>query len=137
MNQIINRANLLADFLEHADKFFADNLTLAFRLDNTAQLAKETFARVDLNKVQVKLAERLFDLRRLVLAKESVVNKNACQILAYRFTQQHSRNTRINAATQRAEDFTVPDFVFKLRNRIDNEGTHLPIASDAADVHEV
>ena len=106
----INARKLAGLFLEHADELFADDLSLALGLSNACELVEEAVNRIDVDEVGVHLVlENLDNLLGLTLAKKSVVNMNAHEILADCLNEKRSYNRAVNAARKSKQNLLVTD----------------------------
>ena len=124
-------------FLEYADEFFADDLSLRLRIGHTGQLVIVTLLRIYADKIQLIRAVRTeycLYLIALVLAKQTMIYKYAGQLLANCLGQQNRRYGRIHTTRQCTKNLAIADLLTKGSNRILNERIHLPVAAAAAHV---
>ena len=139
--QEVYSTNLLGLFLKYPDKLLADNLTLLLRLGYPLQLLIETLLGIDTDKVQIIWAfwaKYSLNLIPLILAKESMVNKYAGQLLADGLGHEDSCHRGIHAAGQGTESLAVADFLLQLLYSGLYEGIHPPISLTMAYiVHEI
>ena len=85
LNQIIHLADFFSLSLKYAYKLSADNLTLLLRLAYAAQLTQKLLGRINRYKIYIiSASEQVVYLLCLVLPKQTVVNKNAGEVFAYR-----------------------------------------------------
>ena len=136
--KIIHGADLLGLFLEYADKFFADDLSLRLRLCHTGQLVIVTLLRIDTDKIQLirtVRSEYCLYLIALILAKQTMIYKYTGQLLANCLGQQipllqkNPHHQTVHRALCRRRSFHEG-----LSDRILNERIHLPVAAAAAHV---
>ena len=66
LGKIVHRAELSRFFLKDPDKFFSDDLALAFRVGLTGQLGQEPALRIDTDKVHGPSCKGRLDLVSLV-----------------------------------------------------------------------
>ena len=95
---------------EDADELLADRAPLVLRVGDPGELAEEALLRVDVDERHVEVvAERLDDLRRLVLAQEPMVDEHARQLVADRLVDEERRDGRVDPARERAQHALRPD----------------------------
>ena len=98
---------------EDVYEFFADDLTLRFRITDTGQLVQKAVNSIDINQIGTKLiAEHFNNLLRLSFSKQAVVDMHTGKLVAHSFDQQSSHHRRIYAAGECKKDFTVSDLRF-------------------------
>ena len=91
--------------LEHRDELVADDLPLALRIGDAAQLLEETRARVDGAQREMEASrERLLHLGGLAFAQEPVVDEDALELRPDRLVEQERHHRAVHAAGQRADD---------------------------------
>lgn len=105
------------------------------RLGNASQLAQEARSRVDTAYIHMELMlHHLLHLVSLVLPQQSVVHKNARQLIAHRPLQKRCRHRTVHAAGQRQQYPTVADLPPALRHGLVQIGRHGPLGAEAADL---
>ena len=84
---------LLGRMLKHFDEFIPDELSFGFRIGHAFQQCKKTFARIHIFQTDMKIftEDALHDFF-FARAQQSVVNKNAGELVADRLVQERSRN---------------------------------------------
>ena len=132
------RAVALADSVpEYVIKLRTDDIALFLRIGDAPELAEEFLLTVDADKVHVKkLGKGLFNKIALVLAHQSLVNKDAGELLADRPADQSGGNRRINTARKSEHDALIPHLFTNPSNSSIDKAVHLPVALAAADVIE-
>ena len=133
LSQIVDRADLLALFLKDADELLADDLALGLRVGDVLQARKEALLGVDTHKIDVPVLERSLDLVALVLAQQTVVDKNARELIADRLRQQRGRDRGIHTAGKCQQHLAVADLGADRLNGLAHEVAHRPVAGRAAD----
>ena len=122
MGQEVHRADLLGLFLKDPDEFLADDLPLVLRLGNASQLAQEARSRVDAAYIHMELVlHHLLHLVSLVLPQQSVVHKNARQLIAHRPLQKRCRHRTVHAAGQGQKHLAVADLLTDERDLLFDE----------------
>ena len=134
LSQIVDRADLLALFLKDADELLADDLALGLRVGDVLQARKEALLGVDTHKIDVPVLERSLDLVALVLAQQTVVDKNARELIADRLRQQRGRDRGIHTAGKCQQHLAAADFGTDRLNGLAHEVAHRPVAGRAADL---
>ena len=135
LSQEVHRADFLGLFLKDPDEFLADDLPLVLRLGNASQLAQEARSRVDAAHIHVELMlHHLLHMVSLVLPQQSVVHKNARQLIAHRPLQKRCRHRAVHAAGQRQKHAAVADLPPALRHGFVQIGRHGPLGTEAADL---
>ena len=132
----VNGTDLLRLFLEDADEFFADDLSLRLGIGHARKLDVETMLRVHAHKIQIKVSVRPEDrlhLVTLVLAKKAVIDEDARQLIADGAGQKACRYRRIDAAREAEKHFAVADLCADIADRRLDEGVHFPRTVAAAD----
>ena len=66
--------------VEHVDKSFADDFTLAFRIGNALQFGEEFCRSVDANDVESEAFVVAHHVLELVFAEQPMVDKDASQV---------------------------------------------------------
>ena len=97
----VYRADFMRRFFKHADKFRADDLALLLGLRNTFELFIEPLLRIDADEVDVistGAAEHCLHFVTLILAQKPVIDKDAGQIFADGFREQHGCNGGVYTA---------------------------------------
>src|SRR5690606_16742187 len=121
--------------LEHFDEQPANDLALGFGVGNAFQLTNETIHRINVDEMQiVVLAEHGNDIRRLVLAHQTVVNKNTGELFANSLVDQQCGDRRVDAAGQRANHTTSADLLADFFNRTRTIGRHRPVTGNASNL---
>ena len=88
LHQKVHSTDFLCFLFKDADELLADDLALSLRLGHAGKPGIEALLRVDADKVQViwtVRSEDCLDLIALVLAQQTMINKDAGQLLADRF----------------------------------------------------
>ena len=134
LSQIVHGADLLALFLKDADELLADDLALRLRIGDVLQAREETLFRVDAHEVDVPILERGLDLVALVLAQQTVVDKDARELIADGLSQQRRRNGGVHAAGKRQQHLAVADLGADVLNGLAHEVAHRPVTGRAADL---
>ena len=99
LRQKFNAVEFARLFLEHADKFRADDLALLLRFCHTGQLIQEAVDCIHIDQIRVHLvAEYLDDLLRFTLTQQTVIHVDAYKLLPDRANQKRRYNGRIHAA---------------------------------------
>ena len=97
-------------FCKHINKLFADDLALLFRIADTCQLIQKAVNRIHIDQIGTELILKyLYNLFRLTLAEQPVVDVYAGELIAYCFDQQCSNNGRVNAAGECKKHFLFTD----------------------------
>ena len=74
-------------------------LALLLGVVDAGEPGEEALPRVDVDERDMEVvAERLDDLRRLVLAQQSVVDEDACELFADRLVHEQRGDGRVDAA---------------------------------------
>ena len=136
LSQIVDRADLLALFLKDADELLTDDLALRLRVRDVLQAREKALFRVDAHKIDVPVLERSLDLIALVLAQQTVIDKDARELIADRLRQQSGRDRGIHAAGKGQQHLAAADLGADVRNGLAHEVTHRPLAGRAADLIE-
>ena len=87
-------------FLEHADKFLADDLALALGIGNVLQFIQEAAFGVHANEVDVPFGKSGFHFVAFVFAHQAMIDKYAGELLPHCLSQQRSGYRGIHAAGQ-------------------------------------
>ena len=102
-------------------------LRFVLGVDYAFELADEAVGGVDMDQRHVVvLAEHRDDVRRLVLAHQAVVDKDAGELVADRLVDQQGGDRGIDAARKRADDALVADL---LADRFDRLARGRPTSS--------
>ena len=136
LSQIVDRADLLALFLKDADELLADDLALGLRVGDVLQARKEALLGVDTHEVDVPVFKRGLDFVALVLAQQTVIDKDARKLAADGLGQQRRRNGGVHAAGKRQQHLAVADLGADVRNGLAHEVAHRPVTGRAADLIE-
>jgi len=116
--------------LEHVDERRANDLPLLLRVDHTGQGREEPVARILEHDVESELLRvSTLDLRRLVQAQETVVDKYTGQPLAAdRALDEECGHRGIDSAAEPAHDASVPDLFGDPGRRLVEKRRHGPVA---------
>lgn len=91
LGEEIGAAELLGLFLEDLDEETADDLALGLRIADAFELADEAIGSVDMEQMEVVvLLEHGDDVRRLVLAHQTMVDEDAGKLIPDRFVDEES-----------------------------------------------
>ena len=83
-------------------------LALLFGIGHAGQLAQEAVGRLHVDERDPEVpAERLLDLRGLVLAVQAVIHEHARELIPDRAVDEERRDRRVDTARERAEDAVV------------------------------
>ena len=80
----VHRADLLRFLFKDLNEFRADELALLLRLRDTRKQVVITLLCIDTDEIQIKItfrSENCFHLIALILAKKTMIHKNAGQLL--------------------------------------------------------
>jgi len=92
-------AHLVAFLVEHVDEGRANDLALGFRVADPGQPREEHVAGIGMDQGNiVVVAEQRNDLFAFTAAHQPGIDKDAGQLLANRFMDQHGGDTGIHAA---------------------------------------
>ncbi len=95
-------AELRGLLLEDADELLADAPALLLGIGDAGEPGEEALLGVDVHERHVEVAaEGLDDLRRLVLAQQSVVDEDARELVADRLVDEQRGDGRVDAAGER------------------------------------
>ena len=135
----LRAADFLRFGLEHVDEQFADGLALGFRIVDAFERLEEGIGGVDMDQRNVVVVpEQRHDVFRLAEAKQSVIDKDASELLADRLMDEHGGDRGIDAAGQSANHFALADLLADLVDRFQLERAHGPVAGAARDLaHEI
>ena len=134
LSQIVDRADLLALFLKDADELLADDLALRLRIGDVLQARKEALLGVDTHEVDIPVFKRGLDFVALVLAQQTVIDKDARELAADGLGQQRRRNRGVHAAGKRQQHLAVADLGADVLNGLAHEVAHRPVTGRAADL---
>ena len=110
LHEPLHVAELARLVLEDADELLADPLALLLRIGDAGEPREEALLRLDVDERHVEaVAERLDDLRGLVLAQQAVVDEDARELVADRLVHEQRRDGAVDAAGERAEHALAPD----------------------------
>lgn len=137
LSQELHTVQILCNSKEFFPELGTNNLALLFRISNAIKQLCIALFGVYVNKVNVKLlGEYLFNLFRLILAKQAVINEHANQLLANRLGAQGCNYRRINAA-RKTKDYTIIANLFtNCSNGVFNNRIHSPSRLQIADVEQ-
>ena len=79
-------------------------------------------------------SECLFNKVALIFSHETLIDKNAGELLADRTAEESGGNRAVNAAGKTENNLFVADLFTELFNRRVNEAVHFPVARTAADI---
>ena len=100
----VNLAQFFGFFIKNFYKFRADYFTLLLRVGYAFKLCQKLFARVNADKVKLKLFfKSLLNLVALVMAHKTVVHKYAGKVFTYGFMHKNSRHGGIYPARKSAK----------------------------------
>ena len=138
LGQELGAADLGRVLLEHVDEQPADGLALDLGIGDAGQRVEEQVGFVGMDQRDVVVvAEHRHDLVRLALAKQSVVDEDAGQLVADRLVDQHRRDRAVDAAGQTADHLAGADLGADLLDRLLAVGAHGPVALEAGQPDEV
>ena len=139
LRQKVHGADLLGFLLKDADEFLADDLPLPLRIGHAHQLAQEPGPGVDAAHVHVELVlHDLLHLVALVLPQQTVIHKDARQLIAHGALQKRGGNGAVHAAGQCQQHAPAADLAAALRHGLVQIGRHAPLGGEAANaVQEV
>ena len=100
LSQEVHGANILGLLLKDADELLADDLALLLGLGDTGQLAQEALLGVHADKVDVPAGESLLHLVALVLTHQTVVHKDAGELIAHSLGQKGGHHRGVHAAAE-------------------------------------
>ena len=126
----------LADLIpEDVIELLADDMALLLRIINALEFIKEMRLTVDADKVHIKqLREGLLNEIALILAHESLIDKDTCELLADCTAQKCGCNRGIHAAGKAEHDLLITDLCAELCDCFFDEIIHDPVAGKAADM---
>ena len=97
-------AEILRGFFEHTDEELADDLALAFRVDDVVERVEETILRLHVHELDFELlAEGLLDLLRFAEPQQSGVDEDADELIADRLVHDRGGNRGVDSAGQAAD----------------------------------
>ena len=125
------------DAAKDVNKGMADALPLFFRILDTVEPIKEVFGVVDNDEASPHvLSERPLYVFAFMFSEESVVDENACDLIANGPVHQGRGHRRIHAAREPANNGGVPDRLPDRLDRFVDEGARCPGRTASADSQE-
>ena len=110
LRQEADAVQLAGLFLEHADEFRADDLTLLLGIRHAGQLVQEAVDGIDINQVGLKfVAEDAHHLLGLALAQESMVDVDGNQLLTDGLDEEGGNHGGVHTARQGEQHLLVAD----------------------------
>ena len=105
-----------------------------FWFADTSQFTKETILCIDADEIDVTVAEYSFDFIAFVFAHQTMVNKDAGQLVADCFGEQFCNNRAVYTAGQSQQNFAVSTFSRTCAIAGVAVILHAPVANCAADI---
>jgi hypothetical protein len=137
LHEVADAAETARLGLEHADELLADAPPLLLGVVDAREPREEALLRVDVHERHVEVvAERLDDLRRLVLAQEAVVDEHARELVADRLVDEERGDGGVDAAGEGAEHAVAPDLRADPLDLLLDDGGRGPRRGGAGDVVE-
>ena len=125
------RSFFLEDFHEHA----ADDLALLFGIGHAGEFAHEAVDGIDDDELEAHvLFEGFANLFAFVLAKQTVVDEDAGELLADGTVNERCGHRAVHAAGKTENDFLVADLFADLSDGFGHVVAHHPVGGAAADV---
>ena len=123
--------------IEDFDEIAADDFTLLLRLGHSLQILEELLAGIHANHIQPQTLVVVHHILELILAKQSVVYKDAGQVLTDGTMQQHG-GRRVYTATQSQDNAIVAKLLLQFGHSGIYKRCGAPALTATADVyHEV
>ena len=132
---------VFCDILCNGEELFpelgTDNLALCFRVGNAVKQLGIAFFGMNMNEIHIELLGKyLFNLFRLVLAKQAMVYEYAYQLLANCLSAQGCNNGRINAAGKAQNNALVANLSADSGNGVFDDGIHSPVGFQSCDIEQ-
>ena len=124
--------------IEDFDEIAADDFTLLLRLGHSLQILEELLTGIHTNHIQPQTLVVVHHILELILAKQSVVYKDAGQVLTDGTMQQHGGYRRVYTATQSQDNAIVAKLLLQFGHSGIYKRCGAPALTATADVyHEV
>ena len=122
---------------EDGNKFPPDPPALLLRIFDAFQLREKSLRRIHADHIEPQaLAEHFECLHKFVLAQQTRVYKDVCQLVADCPVDKHRRHRRVHAAAQRANCTARPDFPPNRLDSLVNECRPAPRGRCPADLKQ-
>ena len=125
---------LLCFLIEYLDKIATNNLSFLLWVSHTRKIAIETSLRIHAYHIETKaliVAEHIFEL---IFAKQSVINKDTCELTADSTVEKHCCDGTIHATRERENNTIGTNLLAKLSYRCLNKVSRSPVLSTMASV---
>ena len=133
LGQPAGTLDLLSLRVEHIDKRRADGFALGFRVGDTLKFLQEQRSRMDADYVESHLLVGIQDIFELILTEQSVIHKDAGQILPDGFVEQHGGYGAVDTAREAEDDLIVAQLLFQACHRIVDKRVGSPVAMASTD----